>query len=123
MENTTLLQDQVITITITMIMKMITKLITKMITTKAGQEFQPVNISKVMITTVAPMEIKIITMSAVMAVAAGTALPNKNLCNLMITTPLLVLITLISIIMILIDIMRARIRGTDKNPIARDMAI
>ena len=117
MENTTLLQDQVITITITMIT------ITQMITTKAGQEFQPVNISKVMITTVAPIEIKIITMSAVMAVAAGTAIPNKNLCNLMITTPLLVLITLISIIMILIDIMRACIRGADKNLIARDMAI
>ena len=117
MENTSLLQDQVITITITMIT------ITQMITTKVGQEFHPVNISKVMITTVAPMEIKIIAMSAVMAVAAGTALPNKNLCNLMITTPLLVLITLISIIMILIDIMRACIRGADKNPIARDMAI
>ena len=119
MENTTLLQDQVITITITMI----TKMITKMITTKAGQEFQPVNISKVMITIATPMEIKIITMSAVMAVAAGTAIPNNNLCNLMITTPLLVLITLISIIMILIDIMRACIRGADKNPLARDMAI
>ena len=117
MENTTLLQDQVIMITITMIT------ITQMITTKAGQEFQPVNIFKVMITTLPPMEIKIITMSAVMAVAAGTAIPNKNLCNLMITTPLLVLITLISIIMILIDIMRACIRGADKNPIARDMAI
>ena len=117
MENTTLLQDQVITITITMIT------ITQMITTKAGQEFQPVNISKVMITTLPPIEIKIITMLAVMAVATGTAIPNKNLCNLMITTPLLVLITLISIIMILIDIMRACIRGADKNPIARDMAI
>ena len=126
MENTMLLQDQVITITITMITKMITKLITKMITTKAGQEFQPVNISKVTIT-VAPMEIKImitVMLSAVMAVAAGTAPNNNNnLCNLMITTPLLVLITLISIIMILIDIMRACIRGADKNPIARDMAI
>ena len=121
MENTMLLQDQVIMITITMI----TKMITKMITTKAGQEFQPVNISKVTIT-VAPMEIKIMItamLSAVMAVAAGTALPNNNLCNLMITTPLLVLITLISIIMILIDIMRACIRGADKNPLARDMAI
>ena len=119
MENITHLQDQVITITITMI----TKMITKMITTKAGQEFQPVNISKVMITTATPMEIKIITMLAVMALAAGTAPNNNNLCNLMITTPLLVLITLISIIMILIDIMRACIRGADKNPIARDMAM
>ena len=115
MENTTLLQDQVITNTIMMITKMITKLITKMITTKARQELQAVNISKVIITTVTPMEIK--------AVTAGTAIPNNNLCNLMITTPLLVLITLISIIMILIDIMRACIRGADKNPIARDMAI
>ena len=117
MENTKLLQDQVITITITMIT------ITQMITIKAGQEFQPVNISKVMITTVTLMEIKIIMMSAVMAVAAGTAIPNNNLCNLMITTPLLVLITLISIIMILIDIMRACIRGADRNPIVRDMVI
>ena len=94
MENTLLLQDQVITITITMITKMITKLITKMITTKVGQEFQPVNISKVMITTQTPMKIMITIMWAVMAVAAATALTN-NLRNLMSTTPLLILITLI----------------------------
>ena len=56
----------------------------------------------------------------VMALAAvGTALTN-NLRNLMITTPPLILIT---IIIILIDIMRIRIREADSKPIARDMAI
>ena len=78
-----------------------------------------VNISKVMITTLVP--IMKTAMWDVMAVAV-TDLPN-NLCNLMITTPPLILIILIQIIMILIDIMRARIHEVDPNPIARDMAI
>ena len=56
-------------------------------------------------------------MWVVMALAAvGTALTN-NLRNLMITTPPLILIT---IIMILIDIMRVRIREADSN---KDMAL
>ena len=73
-----------------------------------------------MITTIAHMKMVITEMWVVMALAAaGTALTN-NLSNLMITTPPLILIT---IIMILIDIMRARIREADSNPIARDMAL
>jgi hypothetical protein len=75
-----------------------------------------------MITTIARMKIVITEMWVLMALAAlGTALTN-NLCNLMITTPL-ILITLIPIIMILIDIMRAPIREEEANPIARDMDI
>ena len=73
-----------------------------------------------MITTIAHMKMVITEMWAVMALAeVGTALTN-NLSNLMITTPPLILIT---IIMILIDIMRACIREVDSKPIARDMAI
>ena len=70
-----------------------------------------------MITTIAQMKMVITEMWVVMALAAaGTALTN-NLSNLMITTPPLILIT---IIMILIDIMRVRIREADSN---RDMAL
>ena len=70
-----------------------------------------------MITTIAHMKMLVTEMWVVMVLAAaGTAL-TKNLSNLMITTPPLILIT---IIMILIDIMRARIREADSN---RDMAL
>ena len=63
------------------------------------------------------MKMVITEMWVVMALAAvGTALTN-NLRNLMITTPPLILIT---IIMILIDIMKARICEADSN---RDMAL
>ena len=75
-----------------------------------------VNLPKVMITTIPQMKIVITEMWVLMALAAlGTALTN-NLCNLMITTPL-ILITLILIIM------RAPIREEEANPIARDMDI
>ena len=70
-----------------------------------------------MITTIAHMKMLVTEMWVVMVLAAaGTALTN-NLSDLMITTPPLILIT---IIMILIDIMRAHIREADSN---RDMAL
>ena len=70
-----------------------------------------------MITTIAHMKMVITEMWVVLALeAVGTALTN-NLRNLMITTPPLILIT---IIMILIDIMRAHICEADSN---RDMAL
>ena len=53
----------------------------------------------------------------VMALAAVVTALTNNLRNLMITTPPLILIT---IIMILIDIMKARICEADSN---RDMAL
>ena len=70
-----------------------------------------------MITTIAQMKMVITEMWVVMALAVvGTALTN-NLSNLMNTTPPLILII---IIMVLIDIMRARICEADSN---KDMAL
>ena len=70
-----------------------------------------------MITTIAHMKMVITEMWVVMALAVASSPFIYNMRNLIITTPPLILIT---IIIILIDIMRVRIREADSN---RDMAL